>query len=293
MGPGTPLLFCTALFFLQPLSGEEPAVQIRHVNQLSVEELSAVRARAIKGDPDAQLTLGLAYDGGNRAFQRDPVEARRWYERSAKQGNLDAQFWLLGLDYSDGKAVRSRYLELSKAGHIGAMSAYANLCAEGADGPQSFAEAMQWWKTAAEAGSAEGALNVAIMYLEGEGIAANGEEAVRWLRRAADQGSTQAAARLGPMAMMKRAGLSPGVDCTRWLQIAADAGDAPSMLNLGMVLFHGTGTQPDLLEAYKWFTLASERGMIDGRTPLRAKMTKIQIAEAEGRASEWNAAHRR
>jgi uncharacterized protein len=280
MGPGTPLLFCTALFFLQPLSGEEPAVQIRHVNQLSVEELSAVRARAIKGDPDAQLTLGLAYDGGNRAFQRDPVEARRWYERSAKQGNLDAQFWLLGLDYSDGKAVRSRYLELSK------------VCGRRGRAPK-FRRGDAMVEDRCGSGFGRGCAQCCNHVPGGRSVAVNDEEAVRWLRRAADQGSTQAAARLGPMAVMKKAGLSPGVDCTRWLQIAADAGDAPSMSNLGMVLFHGTGTQPDLLEAYKWFTLASERGMIDGRTPLRAKMTKIQIAEAEGRASEWNAAHRR
>jgi TPR repeat protein len=135
------LLICTALFFL-PLYSEEPAAQIRRVNQLSAEELFAVRERALQGDPDAQVTLGVAYDGGNRVFKRDTAEARHWYEKSAKQGNLDAQFWLLELDYSDGKDVRSRSLALSRAGHMGAVNLYANLCAKGTDGPRSYAEAM-------------------------------------------------------------------------------------------------------------------------------------------------------
>ena len=38
---------------------------------------------------------------GIGGLKRDPAEARRWYEMSAKQGNLDAQFWLLGLDHPD------------------------------------------------------------------------------------------------------------------------------------------------------------------------------------------------
>lgn len=163
-----------------------PATQIRRVSQLSADQLTAVRERALNGDADAQVIVGLAYGGANRIFKRDPMEAHRSYEKSAKQGNLDAEFWL----------------ELSKAGHVGAMNMYANLCAEGTDGPLSYSEAMLWWKTAAEAGSAEAAFNVAILHLEGEGVAANEKEAVRWLRRADDRGSVPTAARLGSMAMM-------------------------------------------------------------------------------------------
>ena len=287
----TLLFTCAAIFSLLPLYGEEPASQIRRVSQFSAKELSDVRERALRGDADAEVTIGLAYDGGSRLFKRDPEEARRWYEMSSKQGNLDAQFWLLGLGHSDAKDARSKYLALAKSGHVGAMNAYAWHCVEGTDGPQAFDEAMLWWKKAAEAGSAEGAFNVGIMYLQGEGVAPNEKEAIQWLRRAADQHSVPAAARLGAMAAMEKGGLKPGSDCTRWLRIAAEAGDGTSMLNLGMVLFHGIGAQPDFLEAYMWFTLASQRGSVDGRAGLRPRMTEEQVAEAEKRAAAWNAAH--
>lgn len=63
------------------------------------------------------------------------------------------------------------------------------------------------------------------------------------------------------------------------------------MLNLGMVLFHGIGVKPDFTEAYMWFTLAAERGQIDGRNGLRPKMTKPEITQAEKRAADWDAEH--
>ncbi len=280
------------LFFLVALHAEEPASQIRRVGQLSANELSIVREHALQGDADAQVTLGLAYDGGSRVFKQNSTEARRWYEMSAKQGTLDAQFWLLGMDHPAGKNARPSYLELARSGHIGAMNVYASLCVDGSDGPQDFAQAMLWWKKAADAGSGEAAFNVGVMYLEGEGVTADDREAVRWLRRSVDRGSLPAAARLGTMALMEKGGLTPGADCTQWLKIAADAGDPTAMLNLGTVFFHGKGAQPDFLEAYMWFTLAAQRGLIDGRAGVRLKMTKTQIADAEKRAKDWNAKHK-
>ena len=62
---------------------------MRRVGQLSANELSVVRERALAGDADAQVTLGLAFQGGSGVLKRDPAEARRWCEMSAKQGNLD------------------------------------------------------------------------------------------------------------------------------------------------------------------------------------------------------------
>jgi TPR repeat protein len=65
------------------------------------------------------------------------------------------------------------------------------------------------------------------------------------------------------------------------------------MLNLGMVLFHGTGAPTDYVKAYMWFTLASERGLVDGRRGLRPRMTSAQVAEAKKDAAIWNALNNR
>jgi len=274
---------------------EEPTVQLARVRRLSAAELADIRERANHGDSDAQLILGLAYDGANKTIKPDVAEARRWYEMSASHGNVDAQFWLVGLDYEQGQkppAIRSRYLELAKRGHVGAMSLYASMCADGAGGPKDFSSAMSWWKKAAELGSREGAFNVGIMYLDGEGVPIDKKIAVEWLKRAAESGSVEAASRLGPMALLSEGGLQPGPDATRWLKTAAEAGDSLAMFDLGMVLFHGLGTDPDYAEAYKWFTLASERGQVDGRKGMLPKMTNEQVAKAEKLADAWNAEHK-
>jgi TPR repeat protein len=284
-------LLVASLVFLLFIHSEEPASQVQRVSRLSANELSDIRERAFEGDADAQVIMGIAYDGGSRVLKKDPSQARRWYEMSAKRGNLDAQFWLLGLDHPGGTGARSSYLRLATLGHVGGMNVYASLCANGTDGPQDFADAMRWWKKASNAGSAEAALNIGTMYLDGEGVAPDEQQAVMWLRRAADGGSIPAAARLGSMALMKKGRLVPGTNSTRWLNVAADAGDPTSMLNLGMVLFHGLGAQPDFVEAYMWFTLAAQRGAIDGRTGLRGKMTEKQIAEAGRRVADWNMKH--
>jgi TPR repeat protein len=131
------ILLSTLMVLSVLLLREEPAIQLARVRKLSATELSAARARALSGDADAQLTLGLAYDGGKQTFKPDSAEARRWYEMSAKQGNLDARFWLVGLDYPQGQepsVVRSRYLDLAKSGQVGGMNVYAGLCAEGTEG---------------------------------------------------------------------------------------------------------------------------------------------------------------
>ena len=262
------LVLSAAFIILVPSFAEEPTAQLARVNKLSPAELSAIRERALSGDAQAQLVLGLAYDGANRAFRKDVNEARHWFEMSAKQGNLDARFWLTGMDNQqekDASVIRSKYMDLAKAGHTGGMNAYALLCEEGAGGAKDLAAAMFWWKKAAEAGSAEGAFNVGMMYLEGEGVPANDQEGVDWLRRAAKEGSISAASRLGAMALMEKGHLKPGPESTQWLRTAAEAGDRASMLNLGMVLFHGMGAPTDFVEAYMWFTLAAQRGLMDDR----------------------------
>jgi uncharacterized protein len=276
------------------LFAEEPTAQMARVKKLSSAELSALQERGLRGDAEAQVLLGLAHDGGNRAYKQDTAEARRWYEMAAKQGNIDARFWLVGLDYTTGKKPslsRAEYLALAQAGHLGGMNVYANFCAQGEGGPKDLAAAMQWWKKTAEAGSAEGAFNLGIMFLDGEGVPVNKTEAVAWLRRAANKDYLPAIKTLSPMALMGESGLKPGPETTHWLQVGANSGDPVAMNNLGMAYAHAMGVDTDYVEAYKWFALVHEKGMGDARPGIRSKMKPEQVAEGEKRAREWIASH--
>ncbi|MGE0256508.1 MAG: tetratricopeptide repeat protein [Alphaproteobacteria bacterium] len=76
----------------------------------------------------------------------------------------------------------------------------------------------------------------------------------------------------------------------------AEAGIPQAQYNLGVIYTNGNGVRRDYVEAYKWFAIALAAGNIDAAGTLvtiSARMTKDQIAEAERRATEWQALHPR
>ena len=63
---------------------------------------------------------------------------------------------------------------------------------EGEGVPQDDAEAVRWYRLAAEQGDATAQYNLGLMYDEGEGVPQDDAEAVRWYRLAAEQGDASA-----------------------------------------------------------------------------------------------------
>ena len=65
--------------------------------------------------------------------------------------------------------------------------------------PQDYAEAVKWYRLAADQGYASAQSNLGIMYDEGRGVPQDYAEAVKWYRLAADQGDADAQINLGSM----------------------------------------------------------------------------------------------
>jgi hypothetical protein len=57
---------------------------------------------------------------------------------------------------------------------------------------QDYAQAVEWYRKAADRGNAVAQNNLGIMYEEGQGVPQDSTQAVEWYRKAADQGSTSA-----------------------------------------------------------------------------------------------------
>ena len=57
---------------------------------------------------------------------------------------------------------------------------------------QDKAEAVKWYRKAAEQGDARAQCNLGVCYDNGEGIAQDKTEAVKWLQRASEQGLEEA-----------------------------------------------------------------------------------------------------
>src|SRR5712671_2238225 len=71
---------------------------------LAQDDLAKLKAAANGGNAEAQCQLAEAYLLGELGVKQDDAEAARWAQKSADQGNSDAEALLAGL-YLDGVGV--------------------------------------------------------------------------------------------------------------------------------------------------------------------------------------------
>jgi TPR repeat protein len=124
--------------------------------------------------------------------------------------------------------------------------------------PQNYAEAVKWYRKAADQGYAMAQFSLGIMYENGQGVPQDYAEAAKWYRRAAEQGYAKA------------------------------------QHNLGGYYHLGQGVQRDYVSAHMWYSLAAAQGNEDApinRDFLANMMTPDQIAEAQRMAREWMEMH--
>ena len=128
------------------------------------------------------------------------------------------------------------------------------------------------------------------MYDNGDGVAEDDAEAVKWFRLAAEQGLANAQHNLGVM-YDNGEGVPQDVAAFR---LAADQGFAEAQVSLSFIYANGIGVPQDLVLAHLWSNLAATHGQAGGaenRDLFATLMTPDQIAEAQRLAREWTAAH--
>ena len=107
--------------------------------------------------------------------------------------------------------------------------------------PRTMAEAVRWFRMAAEQGDARGQANLGNMYANGEGVLIDEAEAVRWFRLAAEQGHAGSQLNLGVMYAKGQGVLKDEAGAARWLRLAAEQGEAIARYNLGIMYAIGEG----------------------------------------------------
>jgi TPR repeat protein len=140
------------------------------------EDIADLKARAEKGDANAQIDLAACYINGE-SVKGDAAEAVNWLLKAANQGSARAQN-NLGILYlkSYGKtkdranAVQS-FLWISKAAAQGYPDAQHNLGAAYRDGfgaPRNLDKAVMWFRKAAEQGAPAAQCSLGECYREGK-----------------------------------------------------------------------------------------------------------------------------
>jgi hypothetical protein len=118
----------------------------------------------------------------------------------------------------------------------------------------SFAEAVKWWRKAADQNYALAQHNLGNSYRSGKGVEQDYAEAVTWFRKAARQGF------------------------------------APAQNDLGVCYAKGLGVTEDDIEAYKWLLLAAAQGDQLARNfmaKVEGRMGREQIAQGQKLAGDF------
>ena len=141
-----------------------------------------------------------------------------------------------------------------------------------------YAEAVKWYRKAAEQGDAWALFNLAFMHERGKGVTQDYAEAVKLYRRAAEHGVAQAQYNLGLM-YVNGAGVNQGyAEAVKLYRRAAEQGLAQAQYNLGVMYVNGEGVLQDKITAHMWYNIAAANGDSSAVYP-RDKVAKKLTAE--------------
>lgn len=160
-----------------------------------------------------------------------------------------------------GAATFEMVLDRAKAGDVHGQYCVGRWFARGESGVvKDLAQAVEWYRRAAEAGDPDAQSDLGRCYEMGDGVSKDAAQAVAWYTRAADAGNTSAQNDLG---FCYANGTGVVVDQKRavaWYHKAADAGQVNAQYNLFRCYSEGNGVSKDPFLAVAWLRRAAEAG---------------------------------
>lgn len=178
----------------------------------------------------------------------------------------------------------------------------ANRLLKGLGGvPRDEAEAIVWYRKAAEQGHAAAQHALAGTYETGRLVAKDDAQAMGWFRKAAEQGHESSLLALALAYEYGRGVAKDDVQAAEWYRKLAERGSALAQYDLGMRYVNGKGVAVNLVEAFKWTSLAVARSPITtiqmlnsnaeqyrrSLSELESRMTAEQIEAGKKLGREW------
>jgi len=240
------------------------AISLAQSPELSGDELADLRARAQRGEVEAQWKVGKAYFEG-KAAAKDPYEtfneAVKWWGKAAEQGHAEAQFHMAAVCGATGELDRAaKWLRrAAEQGYAAAQEQLGYSYSSGQGVPKDATEAVKWYRKAADQNSANAQYNLGVCYSDGQGVPKDATEAVKWFRKAADQNSAYAQYNLAYSYSSGQGVPKDATEAVKWFRKAADQNSANAQCSLGVCYNDGQGVPKDATEAVKWFRKAADQ----------------------------------
>ncbi len=209
--------------------------------------------------------------------QMEPAELKAALDR-AHEGDSDAQV-MVALAYQHGihvpqdpaEALRW-YRTAAEKANPSAQHLLGRMYLSGEGVEQDPAQARDWFRKAADQGYAAAQCDYAMLFLDGVGVPQNNAEAFKWFSLAAEGGSLTGLTYVGVMYLN---GLGVSADINKglgYLRQAAESGSPMAQANLGVMYANGVGVGQDTKEALIWLYMAEKGGMAEV-TPIISDMT--------------------
>lgn len=188
---------------------------------------------------------------------------------------------------------------LAETGDVEAQFALAEAYRTGAGVAADPAKAVKWFTEAANRGHVEAQYRLGRMFEKGDGIQPNATRAAEWYRLAArlgDHGGAQFA--LGELYYKGRGVPTDYDQAIEWYLRAARGGHPAAQHVVGLAFADGWGVKRDMVEAYKWLTLAvphraevlgfsADYDPVAARDRLAKRMHRFEVEQGEKRARDW------
>jgi len=126
---------------------------------------------------------------------------------------------------------------------------------------QDFAEALRWYKRAADKAFAPAQFNLGLAYELGRGTAADDRQAFKYYLMAAEQGFAAAQFNVGNMYSAGRGVGQDLFEANLWYKQAAEKGFIEAQFGLGLAYEAGRGVRKDEVQAARWYKQAADRGL--------------------------------
>ena len=148
-------------------------------------DFDALKAKAEKGDVEAQFNLGGCYAKGIGVI-KDELKAVEWFEKAADQGNAEAQaalglHCLLNATIPNNLFRAAELFQKAAAQGVGIAQAYLGICYDRGYGVEkSGVKAVEWFQKAAAQGLDVAQHALAKCYLDGNGCVKSDLKAYVW-----------------------------------------------------------------------------------------------------------------
>jgi ferritin len=158
------------------------------------------------------------------------------------------------------------------------------------------AKAFLWFRKAAEQGLPEAQQMMGIFYEQGRGVLLDFEQAANWFHKAAEQNYAHAQYHLGYLHVDGRMGVPMSyTKAAEWFRKAAENGVVDAQYQIGYYLARGVGVDQNMVEAYKWLSIASlneHMGAKKARAELAEKISSDARKDGQTLANEFMSSQR-